>query len=283
MDMSLTRASDCAGVDAEFDLQFQSSPPPLSSGARGHIAVCVRCRELHRWIVSKPAALDTTPQLRDRARQRLLTNLRPVPAAPPARTSIVQFLIVYSVFSAAMVSVMGIAGIERMNGIQMLGIALILAIGITLFSAATAWYMVPGRHRRIPGNLLASAFGIGFLAGVALLFPWREPHAFLREGWQCSMGGIAVAAPAAVLFWLLVRRGAPLSAGALGASLGAMAGLAGMTVVQFQCTRLDALHLLVWHGGILAVSTAAGSALGYFSGRLRLSRNQPASRLLRNR
>ena len=66
------------------------------------------------------------------------------------------------------------------------------------------------------------------------------------------------ALPAAALFWLIARRGAPLSFGTLGGTLGGIAGLLGATILQFTCSRQDAAHLLVWHGGVLAASITAG-------------------------
>ena len=67
-----------------------------------------------------------------------------------------------------------------------------------------------------------------------------------------------MAIPGGVLFWLLARRGVPLSAGAFGGTLGAIAGLLGLTVLQFHCLYQNAAHLLVWHGGVLVLSITAG-------------------------
>ena len=67
-----------------------------------------------------------------------------------------------------------------------------------------------------------------------------------------------MAAPSTLLFWLLVRRGHTLASGMLGASLGAIGGLLGAFVLQFTCNRQDAVHLLVWHGGVVIVSLLLG-------------------------
>lgn len=68
-----------------------------------------------------------------------------------------------------------------------------------------------------------------------------------------------MAIPGGILFCL--RRGVPLSAGAFGGTLGAIAGLLGLTVLQFRCIHQDAAHVIVWHGGVVAVSIAAGVLL----------------------
>ena len=70
-----------------------------------------------------------------------------------------------------------------------------------------------------------------------------------------------MAAPSSLLFWILVRRGHTLASGMLGATLGAIAGLVGASVLQFTCNRQDAVHLLVWHGGVVIVSLLLGAVV----------------------
>src|SRR5579871_2871458 len=43
---------------------------------------------------------------------------------------------------------------------------------------------------------------------------------------------------------------------------GAMAGLLGVTVLQFRCIHQNAWHLIVWHGAVLVVSAGAAALLG---------------------
>jgi hypothetical protein len=105
------------------------------------------------------------------------------------------------------------------------------------------------------------------------LFPWREPGTSTGLSWQCSLREFAIAAPAAALLWMLLRRSAPaLSPTALGASAGAIAGLLAVTVLQFGCVYQEALHLLLWHWSVLAISAGAGALLGRLSGRFSLGR-----------
>jgi hypothetical protein len=49
---------------------------------------------------------------------------------------------------------------------------------------------------------------------------------------------------------------------ALGATLGATAGLLGVIVLQLQCPHQEALHLVAWHGGVLILATGAGIIIG---------------------
>jgi hypothetical protein len=49
--------------------------------------------------------------------------------------------------------------------------------------------------------------------------------------------------------------------------LGAVAGLLAVTVLQYTCDLQQVGHLLVWHGGVLVLSTLAGSLVGDCVGR----------------
>jgi hypothetical protein len=39
--------------------------------------------------------------------------------------------------------------------------------------------------------------------------------------------------------------------------LGAIAGILGLTVLQFRCIYQNATHVLIWHGGVLVFSISA--------------------------
>ena len=48
----------------------------------------------------------------------------------------------------------------------------------------------------------------------------------------------------------------------LGASLGAVSGLLGLTVLQFSCDNQHAGHLILWHGAVVVISVASGYLFG---------------------
>ena len=77
--------------------------------------------------------------------------------------------------------------------------------------------------------------------GAGLWF-WPSPWTRTDGEWSVHL----MAAPSTLLFWFL------------GASLGAIGGLLGASVLQFTCNRQDAVHLLVWHGGVVIVSLLLG-------------------------
>jgi hypothetical protein len=202
------------------------------------------------------------PDLRRKISGILTESLQPVKPMPSAGVLAGQFAAVFFVFAAALIATMGITGFRTLNALQILGILTILAVGVLLLSLVLARQIRPGSPQKISASLSWACFGVGFLTGAALLFPWRGAEEFIARGWPCLVTGSAVAIPGGVLFWLLSRRGVPLSAGTFGGTLGAIAGLLGLTVLQFRCMHQDAAHLLVWHGGILVLSIAAGALIG---------------------
>jgi hypothetical protein len=163
---------------------------------------------------------------------------------------------------------MGVAGLHQMGLPQLIGITVVLALGVALLSMSLSWQMTPGSLQRIPPRIAAPILTAGFLIGIAVLFPWRAPEAFLTRGWPCLKAGFMMALPAAALFWLLVRRGAVLNAGTLGGTLGAIVGLLSATVLQFTCSLQEAGHLLVWHGGVLLAWTILGVCIARLVQRL---------------
>lgn len=210
----------------------------------------------------KPAAREISPELRARIARRMKGPL--VPVRPLASTPLLalQFAGVFALLALLLVALMGTAGMATLGIAQKIAILLVLAAGVALFSISLAWQMAPGSLPRMRAGLVIDAFACGFLASAALLFPWRESTGFFAEGWPCLIGGVATAVPGAILFTLLIRRGAPRVSGVLGGTLGAIAGLLGLTVLEFQCVHQSAPHLLVWHFAPLVVSIAAGAGIG---------------------
>ena len=96
-----------------------------------------------------------------------------------------------------------------------------------------------------------------------LLFPWDVGASSVSQGRACLGAGLTLAVPAALASFLLGRRGAVLNRVMAGATIGAMSGLFGVSVLQFHCPILEASHIVIWHGGVLLIAIAAGAAIGY--------------------
>ncbi|MGH9647372.1 MAG: NrsF family protein, partial [Bryobacteraceae bacterium] len=140
---------------------------------------------------------------------------------------------------------------------------------VVLLALSLAWQMTPGSLRRIPEWASVGILATGLLIGMVLLFPWTMPDAFAVRGLRCLRAGLILAVPASLVFGFLVRRGAPLGPRSMGGTLGAIAGLLGVTMLQYTCDLQNIGHLVVWHGGVLVLSTLAGALIGDCLGRFR--------------
>lgn len=263
MRVSANVGTECASIDVEFDqwVDLRTSregPLNLSQKALEHIRKCDRCRRLYEWLVEGLSPAEVSPTVYEKIQTQLKESLTPVTPQPPPRVLAAQFLLVFLLFAGPVIGMLGASGLHEMGVAQVIGIGLVLVFGAALLSLSLAWQVTPGSLHRVPPRVAILTLAAGFLLGIAILFPWYASEAFLMRGWSCLNAGLLTAIPAALLFWLLVRRGHVMATVALGGTLGAMAGLLGATVLQLTCDRQDAGHLLVWHGGVLVVSIGAG-------------------------
>ena len=262
MNMSTELKTECASVDAEFDRQFGDPGFALSAEARRHLARCERCRNLYDYLASPPALVSVSSELTDRVRATLKSSLKPVnPVGSTARIAI-QLLLVFALLAASVASLMKTAGLQAMTRGQLAGITIALIIGAGLLSLSLASQMIPGSLQRVSAKTAMTILAAAFFLTIAVLFPWRAPEEFFTLGWHCLKLGTTIAIPAAVVFGIMVWRGAPLGLGTLGATLGAIAGLVSVTILQSNCDMQDAIHLLVWHGGVLVITTLTGFLIG---------------------
>lgn len=266
MKMPAEMDGGCKLIDAELDRQFgkQGRGAPsearqeLSRRARQHLKECERCRELYEWVSVEVTTEEITPAVYSRIRRTLQATLEPVSPLPSTRALAIRFLVAFGLFALPIGGILGFAGFHRMGLAQLIGVTVILAVGAAALSFSLAWEMIPGSLMPFSTWVAVVVLAAGFLGCIGILFPWRTPKAFVAQGWPCSVMGAGIAVPAALLFWMLVRRGTPLSRETLGGALGALAGLLGVTVMQFSCSRQEAGHLLIWHGGVLLATTLTG-------------------------
>lgn len=252
---------ECAQIDGEFDRQFGNADRPLSEFARHHLDNCERCRKLRQWIHEPAPGIGDSLHLETRVRGSLLGSLTPVAPIWSSHVLILQLAGSFLLFAAAVAVAMGLAGLRQMSSIQLVTMTAWMIAGAGLLCRSLSWQMVPGSLQRYSPGRLAALLAAGFLLLTAILFPFREPEAFAARGWHCLKAGLLMAAAASLLFWFLISRGVVLRIGAMGASLGAAAGLVSVAVLQASCPYQDLAHLSVWHGSVLVISIVAGSAI----------------------
>jgi hypothetical protein len=137
-----------------------------------------------------------------------------------------------------------------------------LAASAVLLGVSMVGQMVPGsKYALAPAALPVGILTVLLILIAATFRPQADP-AFVENGLTCTKNGLTYSIPGALLFWLLVRRGAILFPKMIGAAVGGLAGLIGLSVLEMNCTNLDVYHILVWHGGVVLISSVAGALLG---------------------
>src|SRR5271154_3397568 len=153
----------------------------------------------------------------------------------------------------------GFYGIEKLSALER---ALIFpALGVFIWLAAVTWVneTIPGSRRRVAPWTLLGLGSAGLLAVFATLFHDYHTDHFVSAGILCLVVGLLHAIPAGLLGWFILRRGFAVNAVAAGLAAGTMAGLAGVTMLEFHCANLEALHVMVWHTAVVVTSGALGA------------------------
>lgn len=207
------------------------------------------------------------PELLTQIAGSMQSSLRPVRPLPPTWMLVAGLTLICAGVAVAAAARGGFYGIERLAWWER-GL-----IFLTLGMLAWAWgvefvhQLIPGSRRRLGTGTLLSV-GIAVLLGVFGL-AFRDYHTdhFVSAGLACLQSGLLLAIPACLLSWLLLRRGFAVNPVAAGLSSGALAGLCGVTMLELHCANPQALHVLVWHTGVVPVSAAVGALAGWALGR----------------
>lgn len=192
--------------------------------------------------------------------ERLVQSLRPVTPLPGRAVLVGAFLAIFAAVTALLFAFVGTRGAETMTVPQLAGIlvAILSAAGLASFSLSGE--MTPGQRRLVRPGPMTSAIFFVLSAIIFGLFPWTEGS---LQGWHCFQSGLLCSIPAGVLVLWLVRRGAPLAYGAVGATAGLLGGLTGMAAIHVACSLLSAPHIAAGHLTI----PLAGAVIGYLAGR----------------
>jgi hypothetical protein len=239
-----------------------STTREIAPEAAEHISQCENCRRLV-WIVGESRAVSSPPSDQTkRITAAMIGNLNPVRPLAPARVFIFAFALAYLTAVALGSWLSGANGWRVLSTFQKGAIFAPLAVCAGLLAWTLVRLMVPGSKHIIPPVLSSIGVLLLLVLVIATVFHRQQESGFVSPGLQCLKTGAAFAVPAAVLFWLLLRRGAILSPGLTGATAGGLAGLVGLSVLEVRCPNLSSYHILVWHWGVALLATLGGFALG---------------------
>lgn len=214
-------------------------------------------QRLEAWAASPAGSLP--PGLERRLHDALAGSLTPVRALPSPRALALGFFAVFVVLVAAVIAILKVAGVRFMADAQSACmIAMFTGAGF-LFCLDVVRRMIPGSRLKIPPLAVVVLSAGAAIAGLTLLFPWGKAGAVAMEGWRCAALELAIALPAAAVFWFLARRGALFLSSGLGVALGGVAVFVALAPVQLQCMFPQAPHLLIWHVGPAAILIGCGA------------------------
>lgn len=227
-----------------------------------HLQECQACRVLASLLDegAKPAAeLDHT--LRE-IQTKIGTNLKPVRPLAPARFFLFACAIIFLFVVAIGVRPSATTGWDALGLWQRVALFAALTASAMLLAVSMVAQMTPGSKHPLAPRAVPIATLSAILAILAVSFHVQAEQNFVANGLMCMKNGLTYAIPAAFLFWLLVRKGAILYPKLIGAMAGGLAGLIGLSVLEINCSNLNVFHILVWHWGVVLISSAAGALLG---------------------
>ena len=187
--------------------------------------------------------------------------VRPLPSNATMMALCLGVFVALGVILAAMVGFFGFAKMSAAERWMDYSVLVLLAL---VLAGGVVEQMIPGSRWTIR-PVWGVVFAIVLLSLTALLlFPDFDTTRFVPRGIGCLRYGVLSSIPAAGLTWLLMRRGFitdPL-AGAI--SGGAFSGLLGAAALALHCPIHSAPHIVVWHAGVIVVTSAAGACIGFF-------------------
>jgi hypothetical protein len=216
-------------------------------------------------VLKKAAQAPYTVEsaLLKRVADSIKPSMRPVRPLPSTRLLTTGIVLICAVVAVGGAARAGFYGIEKMGLLER---ALIFStLGILAWVAGTEFVneMIPGSRRRVSAGALMRISSIVLLGVFAALFrDYRTDH-FVSAGLACLLTGLLHAIPAALLSWLVLRRGFMVNSVSAGLAAGTLAGLAGVGMLELHCPNFQATHVLVWHTAVVPLSGAAGALLGW--------------------
>ena len=206
---------------------------------------------------------ELAPEVLQRVADSIKPTLRPVRLLPPPWVMTCGLVLVCAAVSLAGAARAGFFGFEKMDMLERSLIFPALAILAWMAGSEFVHAKIPGSLRRISSGALLGIGTTALLIVFAFLFrDYRTDH-FFSAGIACLLAGLLHAIPAALLGWLLLRRGLAVNSVSAGFAAGTLGGLAGVGMLELHCPNFQAAHVLVWHVAVVPVSGTAGALVAW--------------------
>ena len=241
-----------------------------------HLGDCGGCRALVSAMGEggeQTAPLETNLK---RIEARIVKTLKPVRPLAPSRFFLFACAIIFLCVVAIGAMPFGMAGWGALSLAQRAGIFAALTASALLLAVSMVGQMAPASKYALAPAALPIVILTALFIVLAVAFHPRAEPAF-ADGLVCMKNGLTYAILGGVLFWALVWRGAMLNPKLIGAAAGGLAGLTGLTVLEINCPNLNVFHILVWHWGVVLISSCAGVLLGAVVERIERWRARRAS------
>jgi len=206
---------------------------------------------------------DLKPETLERIADSIKPSLRSVSPLPPTWVLAGGLVLICAAVSLAGAARAGFFGFAKMDLLERLLVFPALVILVWLAASEFVHVMIPGSLRRISPGALLTFVSAALLVVFSFLFRDYQTDHFFSIGIVCLLTGFLHAIPAALLGWLLIRRGFAVNSILAGLVAGVLGGLAGVGMLELHCPNFQAAHVLVWHTAVVPLSGAAGALVGW--------------------
>jgi len=260
--------------DMDDAISSRSGDSGLEPQPAEHLIHCKPCRGLTRLLDNAAEGLRPSESMLSRIQAGILSDLTPIRPLTPSYILLFACAIIFLSVVAVGALLLGTNGWGALSIVQRVAVFATLGTSAALLAFSMVRQMVPGSKHAIAPAVLLVAILVVLMMVIADTFRAQEEPAFLASGVMCMKNGLRYSIPAAFLLWLILRRGAILHPKLIGAVAGGLAGLAGLSVLEINCPNLNVFHILVWHGGVVAISSLGGALLGALARSIERRREQ---------
>jgi hypothetical protein len=232
-------------------------------------------------ILSEPAGQPLPPEASAaarRARNAIVGDLRPVRPLPASWILTLLFAAAFLTLAVASGFLLGAHGFHALDDLKRAAIYPMLIALALVAAVACSRQMRPAGGSRLGVVALLLALAC-FPAVASAIFRGYSTVNLVPEGIPCLRAGLLVALPTAILIAWILRQGFVLDWSEAGLAGGVLSGLTGLGMLEVHCPNLKAIHIVVWHLGVVVVSAAVGFAIGrivdFAVRRSRLCRAEP--------